>query len=233
MTSEQLAQLIAENSKLFVERREVFERILVPSSAIEALDADGKVLEGGKVADAKSARFTAKVGEADTVNQNKRIYPRREWAAAVDKAENVKIPAGMLGGSTDHAGFLDGGNFKNRSVLWKSLKMDAAGYVTGEFVIPDTTAGRDLKAWKDAGGAVGFSTYGYAKAHEPTDEERKAYGLAEDEYAIIIEDYELVAIDAVDNPSVRSAWMNKESVGRPANEGKAVGVVQQLADMMK
>ncbi|MDB5294122.1 MAG: hypothetical protein JWO31_105 [Phycisphaerales bacterium] len=189
------------------------ELLGLPTVAVEnaALRHGGTVRESAAaagVARAAGKRYVTKIGEADRINQNRRIYPRAEWAAAVDRANAEQCPNGTLGGAVDHVGMLDGGNAKNRCILWKELTLDAAGNVFGSFeIVEGHTDGANLAAWLRAGGALGFSTYGRAKARDLTADERRTYGVPEGEHAVVMEQYSLIGIDSVDNPSVRSAWM--------------------------
>lgn len=148
-----------------------------------------------------------KVGQANKPTHNGRIYPAEAWGRVIGDATVRKCPHGILGGAIDHVGHLDGGNLRDKCILWHSLAIDAAGDVTGEFeIVTGHSRGRYLQAWIDAGGAVGFSTFGNASAHEPTPAERRQYGLADDEYAVVMDDFDLLAIDVVDHPSVDGAW---------------------------
>jgi hypothetical protein len=226
-------EILKENDALLSGKVGFFERLIVPSKAIEQVLPEGVAAES--ILAEKSNRYRiAKVGQADQVNGNRRIYPRKEWAAVIDRAEAFQIPQGKLGGSVDHLGFLEGGNLKNAAILWKTLEIDASGEVLGEFEIVDTRVGKDLKAWIEAGGAVGFSTYGYASAHEPSDEERTQYGLGEDDHAVVIDDWELVKIDAVDNPSVRDAFDRTKrdnkagAAGEHVQENRSGGEEKQM-----
>jgi hypothetical protein len=119
----------------------------------------------------------------------------------------------MLGGAVDHVEHQHAGNLRDKCILWHGLALEADGTVTGEFsVVEEHDRGRNLLAWIKAGGAVGFSTYGRARAHEPTQAEREKYKLGEDD-AVVVDAWELLAIDAVDNPSFKRSWMLRECAG--------------------
>jgi len=207
--NEAAKQLLAENKALLEGRKLVREVVLVPAECIARLDP--ALLES----DAGAGRYRiAKVGQADTVNANRRVYPSSEWAVNVHRANAERIPAGTMTGAVDHLGCAQGGNLKDTAIMWHSLKMDANGSVTGEFsVIADHSAGRDLQAQIDAGMGIGFSTFGYASAHEPSDEEMQKYGLnaESDADVVVIEGWELVKIDSVDNPAVPDARLHKQT----------------------
>jgi hypothetical protein len=165
-------------------------------------------------------RFRAVVGAADVPGRNRRIYPREEWRRAVDRANGVQIPAGQLGGAVDHMKHPGAGNLRDRCLIWHKLAMGEGGAIVGEFsIVSDHSRGRDLLAWINAGGAVGFSTIGTARTREPDAEERERYNLAPDDDVAVVHDWQLHAIDAVDNPSF-SAWLLRESAGnaQPADK---------------
>lgn len=163
-----------------------------------------------------------KVGQADQNNENNRIYPRKEWLVNIERVNKETGPQGIMVGAVDHQGCGEGGNLKTSPILWRKLEIDDAGGVFGEFeVIKDHTAGKDLLAQIEAGMKVGFSTFGYATAHRPSKEEAEKYGLEydegveDDEYdgPVIIDNWELVKIDAVDNPAVRDARLVRDQRG--------------------
>jgi chromosome segregation ATPase len=87
---------------------------------------------------------------------------------------------------------------------------------------------------RDAGMAIGFSTVGYAKGREPTADERKLYGIPEDdEAATILEFYRLKKIDAVDDPSVIDAWTKEANQLAVTTEESLGGAVKQEEQVMK
>ncbi|HEY0008368.1 MAG TPA: hypothetical protein VGB55_06570 [Tepidisphaeraceae bacterium] len=202
--------LLAENRALLESRRLVVERLVgVP------MEVDRPASESAASGD---GLLFAIVGEADRGNANKRVYPATQWTRNIGRVN--ADPAGRLLGAVDHPGPLDGGTLKSSPIIWRNLELLADGRVRGEFVLlEDHTSGRDLRAIITAGGKVGFSTYGYASAHEPSAAERERYKLppinqddADDlSWAgwIVIDDWELIKIDAVDNPSVAGAWLQR------------------------
>lgn len=151
-------------------------------------------------ANARPQYRVAIVGVADRRTPAGRVYPRSEWAKAVSRANSDQCPHGTLGGAVDHAGPLVGGNMRDRCIRWHSLAIDADGVVTGQFEIVVThSAGRNVMAWIEAGGALGFAPHGNAKTRPPTADERQRYGLKpDDEDAVVVEAFELVGIDVVD-----------------------------------
>ncbi|MDB5324725.1 MAG: hypothetical protein JWM57_294 [Phycisphaerales bacterium] len=210
--SKMISDDVRENMQLLKERRPVMERVLgVPEHATGS---------GTKPANGAAAGLLSGiVGEVDKVNANRRVYTKAEWNKNLSRAK-ADTAGGMLGAS-DHLGCMEGGNLKNTAVVWKDFQVLADGHVKGDFVIPDTVAGRDLQAVVDAKGKVGFSTYGYAEGRKPTPAEREQYGMPPepDEWPtdddgneiydgyVVIENWDLIKIDAVDNPAVRTAWI--------------------------
>ena len=223
-----LKQLAAENKAIRESAvgspRLVAERMVVEAAeivAVQIMEASG----------AKPGYRVAKVSHADRMNQNHRVYPHQEWRQQADHANSVLVPSGRLIGAIDHAGMLDGGSLKDSPILWKRLEVREDGSVDGEFVIIEGhSRGADLKAQIDAGMAIGFSTVGYANGRSPTEDERERYGIErDDEHAVIIENFRLKKIDAVDDPSVIDAWMKSEST-KPAavrNEQSTAGGSEQ------
>ncbi|MGE5610988.1 MAG: hypothetical protein ACM359_17190 [Bacillota bacterium] len=229
--SDLLAQLVAENKAIRESKDAVLvvEKVVVPATAItkvEIQEDDGRKCPGYKL---------AKVAHADRMNQNHRIYPRREWETQVKTANEELIPAGKLIGAVDHASFFHGGNLKDSPILWKKLELKSDGAVEGEFtIIANHSRGADLQAQLDAGMAIGFSTVGYAKGREPTADERKLYGIAEDdEAATILEFYRLKKIDAVDDPSVIDAWTKEANQLAVTTDESLGGAIKQEEQVMK
>lgn len=188
----------ALNAPYLSGHRPVWERLNLPRQSIERVSAF----------EAKGPLYrVAKVGQCDRPNGNGRIYRAEEWGRVVGDAMVRKCPKGMLGGSIDHVGELDGGNLRDKCIPWRSLHVEGNGDVVGEFeIVTEHSRGRNLMAWIEAGGAVGFSTYGHASAHEPSDAERRQFKLAPDEYAVVMDGFDLIAIDVVDSPGVDGAW---------------------------
>jgi hypothetical protein len=177
------------------------ERVMIPAASIVVTEARG----------GKAGRYrVAKVGHADRLTANRRVYPRAEWTAAIERANGSQIGEGKLTGALDHVGPLEGGNLKHNAVIWRKLAIRSDGGVFGEFEVMGTDAGRNLQAMLDAGAAIGFSTYGFAQGREPTEAERTLYGIAADDAdAVVVQNWRLVKIDAVDDPSVADAYAER------------------------
>jgi hypothetical protein len=148
-------------------------------------------------------RFTAQVGRADVLTADGRaVFTRDAWAAAVEAA-NLACRAGVLGGSVDVPGSLDGGNTKSRALLWHALELRADGTVWGDFTIVATAAGRNLLAWTDKGGALSFTpTIGAARTREATAADLRRLGLPAGTDAVVVDAFRLISLDSTTSP-----WM--------------------------
>jgi len=190
-----------EQNRILCESGNRYELI---ESAVDVFKASGS---GKSEAAGTNPRYEGvKVGQANKVNGNRRIYPEAVWAVQLERAK-AKMAAGMMGGCLDHS--YD--PLKDAAIIWRGLEMMTAGDVRGDFEsIVGHTCGADLQALIDAGRGIGFSTRGYGSAHFPTPEEKTKYGLkdgVDDGVVVINPDWELIAIDPVDNPSVVDAVM--------------------------
>lgn len=165
----------------------------------------------------------ALVGRADVVNKNGRLYPRAAWERVIEHANGVLCPAGRLGGAVDHQAEADGGKLRDTCLRWSRLWIEPDGAVYGEFtVVEGHSRGRDLAALMEAKVAIGFSTYGKTRARNMTPQERLKYGVRAGENAVVMFDWDLIAIDAVNDPSEASAWLiAQERAGSTLRPGDA------------
>lgn len=164
-----------------------------------------RVVEEGK---AKGKLHSAKVGQADKPNQNRRVYTRSIWENQVKRFKEKKLlDEGRLCGSVNHLGMFEGGNLDTQCILWREVWIDdKTGGVFGRYeIVEKHSAGADLKAQHEAGMAIGFSTFGYGTAHEPSEEEEEKYSDGK-RFVVMDENYTCKKIDAVDDPSVEDAW---------------------------
>ena len=225
---EKLAELRKQNRTLRESRgaklavRETL-MVLVASAGSAAATIAEAVREG------RNPKFkVAKVGQADKNNANDRVYPRVEWQRQINRVNETDGKDGLMLGAVDHLGCAEGGNLKSSPIIWRGLEMAADGGVFGEFeVVKDHTDGKNLLALIESGARIGFSTFGYARAHRPTETEAKQFGIdyvspddvSDDQYEgpVVIEGWELVKIDSVDNPAVRDARLVRDDM----NGGRA------------
>lgn len=139
-------------------------------------------------------------------NGNGRIYPEAQFAVAAERCQK-SVKEGLFRGAVDHPGYSDG--MKSSPILWRKIEFDgSSGMLRGvPHIVSDHSMGKDLMALLNAGSGLAFSTRGRGSAHLPTEEEKKKYGLrdGDDDHVVIIDDYELIAVDVVDNPSCKEA----------------------------
>jgi hypothetical protein len=176
--------------------------------------AEAAGVQASVVAAGAPGRYRAKVGQVDRVNGNGRIYPREVVEAEVRRLKPL-LAKGHLGGAVDHVD--DRVRLRDEALLWRDLEVRADGAIVGEFELLDTARGRDLKRLIDGGRAVGFSTSGRGTTRYTDGEDRRRYAVtperasADPPVVVMKPDFELVAIDAVSDPSVTDARIVRES----------------------
>jgi hypothetical protein len=174
--------------------------------------------------------ITAKVGHVDRATLNDRLYPREVWQANIDRLQPL-FAKGRLTGAVDHLGKLNSGNLAESPIVWRHLEIATDGSVMGKYEIVEAhTKGKDLKAQKDAGMAIGFSTFGRGSWHAPSPFEKEKYGLPDDTAVVVMDaNYLLTKIDAVDDPSVEDAWSVGECVERAEDEPESESICRARA----
>jgi len=142
-------------------------------------------------------RVQGVVQEADSVNKNKRLYPKKVLDDAV-KALVPKINVGQVFGEVDHPG--KGGKPKDTSHILKKLWWDERNpnRLLAEMLILETPSGSVIKEILRAGGRPGLSSRGRGQS---TKVNIKGYGEVER----IEEGFKFTSFDFVIDPSVRSA----------------------------
>lgn len=127
--------------------------------------------------------------ESDTKNHNGRIYPRSVLEREVKKINETKIKQNRFVGELLHPASSELG--LNVSHLIKELRMDGnIGY--GKALVLDTPCGKIIKAMMDEGIKLGVSSRGLGTLKE----------------SIVQNDYRLVTIDCVFDPSAPSAFVD-------------------------
>lgn len=186
----------------------------------ETLAGPSVPMPGGKQEGAGSSKgaWLAKISHADRINQNRRVYSRELWNQTISLIKKPReggksdLESGKVIGAMDHASYFAGGNLGDTCVIWRDIWMDSDGSVWGRYDILDgTSKGGDLKAMKDAGVAIGWSTSGYGSAHDPGETEIEKYGDGNGWFVVMDLNYELKKVDAVDDPSCHDAWDTAES----------------------
>jgi len=136
---------------------------------------------------------------ANSVNFNKRMYPRKLMEIQVEKY-NDKIKDGISYGELDHPDrsdtWLSEASHIIKELWWE--KDDIYGIAE---VLDWTPKGNLLKKYFDKGHTVGISSRGVGSLREA--------GLRNGSpYYEVGEDYEMVAFDFVSNPSTQGAFMS-------------------------
>lgn len=180
---------------------------MTPALALTAEESASCGLTAETTSDGKKLSW-AKISEHSARNANHRAYSRSFWESNVRRMQPL-LAQGKVKGAVDHIGEFEGGNLKTTPVIWRRIVMGEGKSIYGAYeVVEAHSAGRDLKALKDAGGKLGWSTLSFCEpGHAPSPEECKEYGFSEDdEDAVVLDRGEVQGIDAVSSPSCLSAW---------------------------
>jgi hypothetical protein len=138
--------------------------------------------------------------QANMLNKNRRVYPAKILESAVDAVQG-KIKEGKLLGQLGHPSDADG-NLDRVSHVIESLTRKGNDYHLRARII-DEGAGKIAKSIIDAGGRLGVSSRGHGSTRQD-----KAGS------SIVCEDYRLITIDLVQDPSCEAAFVSaiKESI---------------------
>jgi len=144
--------------------------------------------------------------EADAVNSNRRVYPKKILAREVKKFQ-TKINQGKSLGKSYHPGFWDfgGGGAQNVAVRVLSLEMEGT-LANGTLRVLDTVDGKDIQAIVDGGGRVGISSRGWGSSKRE-DWKNPKTGRVSKNVSVIQDDFELETYDIVLTPSVTKAML--------------------------
>lgn len=170
--------------------------------ALEFIEADEMgALEGkGKKVKGRLGRMIFQFATADTLNENRRIYPLAVVEAAL-RDFNVRIDKNVVFGNLDHPSVWDPESL--------SIQLsDAAVKVVEAVMVNDTDIkvvidildnkdGQQLKSVLDAKGNPGLSQRALAVWREPNDEERKHHKIPQNEYVVVAEMLRLITYDVV------------------------------------
>lgn len=133
--------------------------------------------------------------EANSLNQNDRIYPYEILKREVDKFQ-VLIQENRAYGSLDHpdSSVIEIGPSccLIRELTWEGMR------VMGKLEIIDTTQGKNAKAALRAGGAMGVSSRAFGSTS------RNSEG-----HEVVNDDLQLITCDVVANPSVQNAILSE------------------------
>lgn len=128
--------------------------------------------------------------QADTKNRNGRIYPKKILEREVEKYIKEKVNTKQAMGELDHPPQTTI-NLERVSHLVESLKFEGND-VIGKAKILDTPCGRTVQSLLDGGVKLGVSSRGVGSLNEDT----------------VADDYNLVCIDIVGDPSALSAYVD-------------------------
>ena len=128
--------------------------------------------------------------QADTKNRNGRIYPKKILEREVEKYIKEKVNTKQAVGELDHPPEPTI-NLDRVSHLVESLKFDGNDCI-GRAKILDTPCGRTVKAMLAGGVKLGVSSRGIGTINEDT----------------VNDDYNLLCIDIVGDPSALSAYVD-------------------------
>jgi Straboviridae prohead core protein protease len=162
-------------------------------------------------------RFRGKLQEADTVNKNKRLYPRTVLESNVEKLTEAIKYRGLYG-ELDHASDSIV-HLANTSHLITKLWWED-NVLMGEGEILNTPNGKVLKGLMEVGGRIGMSSRGVGN------------GQVNNEGVLVIgESYKLITFDAVADPSTweafqkvvgkKESYRNTEKIS-PKNESRCI-----------
>ena len=176
------------------------------------------------------AHITATLAEGDHINRNGRYYPSTVLADAANNA-NKAADRGELIGLLDHPDWFEGNKgTPGKTVLkWERVWMDGAS-LKGEGKLLDTTAGRDLDSQRRAGVRLGLSTNGMAtskfvKATE-LDPDLESSDLVQ-----VIESFELLTVDVVNDPASVTAAINREARAMRERKEQAMNAEERAAQL--
>ena len=128
--------------------------------------------------------------QADTKNRNGRIYPKKILEREVEKYIKEKVNTKQAMGELDHPPQTTI-NLERVSHLVESLKFEGND-VIGKAKILDTPCGRTVQQLLEGGVKLGVSSRGVGSLNEDT----------------VADDYSLVCIDIVGDPSALSAYVD-------------------------
>jgi len=141
--------------------------------------------------------------EANSLNQNGRIYPKEILEREVEKFQDL-IRGGRAYGALDHpdSSIVE---LSNAAVIIRELGWNGNN-VVGKLEVLDTTKGKDLKAILNVGGKVGVSSRSFGSTSR-TNEGNE----------VVNEDLNLITFDCVASPSVAKGILN-ESYYKPVKK---------------
>ncbi len=161
--------------------------------------------------------------QPDVVVKNRRIYPGKVLKEAVNSYSNNFVKTNRAVGELSHPDSLSI-NLDKIALKIESLEFDGTNY-TGKSRVLNTPCGRILQSLLEGGVRIGVSTRGAGSTT-----------TGKNGIPVVNEDFGLVAIDAVYNPSAPDAFVQGLMEGSPliwdTNE-KDVAFLESIRDDIK
>ena len=149
--------------------------------------------ESSEGSDVKHWYITGPFMQVETKNRNGRIYPKKIMEREVDKYRKEMIETHRAMGELDHPE-TPTINLDRVSHIIESLEFDENNII-GKAKILDTPMGRIAQSLLEGGVKLGVSSRGLGT-------------LNEEDNTTVNEDYQLVCVDIVGDPSAQSAYVN-------------------------
>ncbi|MBL7083422.1 MAG: hypothetical protein ISS41_07320 [Candidatus Aminicenantes bacterium] len=189
---------------------------------IEIFDCDGvRILSERKTKDGDSMNVLFPFTQTDEELQNKRIYPKALMQREIARVQKDIEEGGFLG-TADHP---KSGRAELESVshIIQKAWLDKNGKGWAEMKILPTTKGKNLQTIIREGGRLGVSTRGF--------------GTVDDITRKVNDDYKLMGIDIVCNPSYEAGTFTKDNVFESVNfenpKENVAKLEQKMIDMLR
>jgi|GEM_PF-1299694 len=143
----------------------------------------------------KTLKFRGKFQEADTVNKNKRSYPKNVLDSNLKRLEEMMNTGGLCGEldhPTDSIVHFANASHKIVKLWWEDNVMMGEGYIL------NTPHGKILRSLINDGVRIGISSRGVGNGQ-----------VDENGILVIGESYKLITFDAVADPSTHAAFQKK------------------------
>lgn len=195
-----------EESKIGVEQivSDAFEVSGLYQTEEEVMEATGaKQKRKGRL-----GRLTWEFDSADTLNQNRRVYPTRVFRAAVE-ALAVRVAKNVVFGNVDHPCQFDPDSMVIKlhdvgvKVVEAKMLDDKRMRVTCDIL--DNPHGQQLSSVLAADGNPGVSQRAVALFHEATETEIVQYAIPEGMYAVVADVLRIATYDVVSEAGFKDA----------------------------
>lgn len=161
------------------------------------------------------------IGESDVFGGNGRAYPTELWQQQLDRLGPL-LESGFFTGAVDHLGYHQGGNLKHTPIIHREVFLEGTKVMSWYQIVEKHTDGANLKALKDAGMSIGWSTYGYGLGRPAEEADKEKYrGIPKEADLsfdpeqgprwVVMQAWRLTKADAVDDPSFVNARDTREA----------------------